>query len=317
MSSLQHLVVPGQVIAVSDGDPSSADSFLRGHGTYLETVEETGQQRLVASVTGIIQRVNKLISVESVGSHIYPGHVGDLVVGRIVNVGPTRWSVALQPPTGGSSAQQRLASLPLSGVHLPGGIQRVRTSQDAREMRQFLAPGDLVCAEVHKVQPDGSLQLHTRSLERYGKLENGVCTFVPPALIPRRKNHAITMLDDNTEVGNDSSGVQVLLGCNGMVWLQRKIPESTTGGNFVGGPELAELLEKKRNDHRDLPYSREDRIQLARLRNAVECLRLTHALVTPESIQHVYHNSIALSTQPSEMVHPANVIRLTEELRAR
>src|SRR3569623_316418 len=119
-ASLQHLVVPGQVIAVAEEKDPSTDSFLRGHGTYLETTN-TGQQRLIASVTGVVQRVNKLISVQSVASLSYVGHVGDLVVGRITAVGANRWNVSL----GGG----RTASLPLSGVHLPGGVQRVRTSQ--------------------------------------------------------------------------------------------------------------------------------------------------------------------------------------------
>ena len=124
--SLPHLVVPGQVIAVST---NNEDSFLCGHGTYQE---ETPQGlALRASLTGVVTRVNKFISV---ASSLETTHVGDLVVGRITAVGATQWKVDLGT---------RTARLPLSGVHLPGGVQRVRTSADARAMHTFLQVGDL------------------------------------------------------------------------------------------------------------------------------------------------------------------------------
>ena len=119
--SASHLVIPGQVIATSSAETNDEDSFLRGHGTYVERVEK--EDRLVASVCGTVQRVNKLVTVVPFCESIYQGHVGDLVVGRVTSVGTSRWTVSLVP-------QQRDAQLPLSGVHLPGGAQRVRTAQD-------------------------------------------------------------------------------------------------------------------------------------------------------------------------------------------
>lgn len=160
--AFSYLVVPGQIIAVST---STEDSFLRGHGTYIQK-DSNGKLQLRASVTGTVVRVNKLISVEAVALNTYAGQVGDLIVGRIVSIGNARWNVDL----GGNV----IAALPLSGVHLPGSIQRVRTAADVLEMRAHLQEGDLVSAEVHKIlSSNNSLQLHTRSV-RYGKLENGV-----------------------------------------------------------------------------------------------------------------------------------------------
>jgi exosome complex component RRP4 len=308
---------------------------LRGHGTYLDVDADTGRQYLVASVAGTVQRVNKLVSVVPVASQAYAGQVGDLVVGRIASVALTRWLVQLG--SGGGQQPQRLASLPLSGVHLPGGIQRVRTSQDAREMRAYLAPGDLVCAEVHKIQAgdgSGSLQLHTRNLEQFGKLENGVCVPVPPALVPRRKNHAAILFDDGgayDDEGRGAGGCSVLLlfGCNGMIWLQRKLPDQSSlpsatgtrqGGSnnstlLVGAPELAEFAEARRKQHREHPYSLEDRRRLAVVRNSIECLRLTHSMITLESVRHVCDAARRLSVSPAQMLHPENVLHLTEALR--
>jgi exosome complex component RRP4 len=296
------LVIPGQVIATSSTDSVAAasgidennNSFLRGHGTFVEHCN--GQDRLVATVCGTVHRVNKLITVVPFCETIYQGHVGDLVVGRVTSVGTSRWTVTLVP-------QQRDASLPLSGVHLPGGAQRLRTAQDQRDMRLFLQEGDLISAEVHKVQPsDGSLVLHTRSY-RYTKLENGSLIRVPPALIPRRKNHYTTLINNTLDV---------LWGTNGNVWIQRKMKDQ--GGEDA--KDLADLQEQLRQEHATTPVDGETRQSIARLRNAVECLRLVHAMVTPENTEAVYAKSIELTLKPAQMLLPENTIRLTESCRS-
>ena len=316
-----HLVVPGQVIASSqrneggEGNNSSSNDgggFLRGHGTYVESV--ANEERLVASVCGIVQRVNKLVTVIPFSISLYQGHVGDLIVGRITNVGTSRWKVSLV-------SQQRDAILPLSGVHLPGGVQRVRTAQDQRDMRQFLEEGDLISAEVHKVQnTDGSLHLHTRSM-RYSKLENGCLVVVPPSLIQRQKNQIITMINNTLDV---------LWGTNGKIWIQRRLKtfeeyeaggggnnmsmDTTANNNDAGGgnkSERSEIEELIRQEHSATPTTLEERLSIARVRNAIECLRLVYCMVTPENVETVYEQSIALNMKPSDMLSADNIIQLT------
>lgn len=336
------LVVPGQVIATSNNDidggggqdGGGSGSFLRGHGTYVETVAvddgRTQQKRLIASVVGTVQRVNKLVLVQSSSSSTYTGHVGDLVVGRIIQVGNQRWTVEL-------TSTSRPASLPLSGVHLPGGIQRVRTQQDAREMRQYLMEGSLVSAEVHKImQGDGGLSLHTRSI-KYGKLENGIAVVVPPSLIPRLAQHNVRLINQ----------FDMLLGCNGQVWIQRKMADTAntraaeggvgeggtgsaaaaaeeggsssiiTSPSKLGHQELAEFHEKNQQVHRETPYSVNDRHALSRMRNTVLCLSKVWLLITPQHIQYVYNQSIQLKYEPYQILQPDIILKLTEELRSR
>lgn len=333
-----YLVVPGQVIAVSSGgdsDNNGESSFLRGHGTYIETSTDKpgGEEKLVSSVCGIVHRVNKLVTVQSLASHVYNGQVGDLVVGRVVSVQPNRWKVSLQSDTG------KTAGLPLSGVHLPGGVQRVRTDEDSRRMREYLQEGDLVSAEIHKVQPqDGSYMLHTRSI-KYGKLENGILVQVPPALMVRRKHHSTILMDK----------FLVLWGCNGMVWIQRKMAEATAletnnnnnnqegesnsnnnNSNNLERRDLAETQEAQKREHAELPCSLEERRDLARLRASLECLRMVHCQVSPETVQRVYQTSLEIPSleddnnsndddnmpmSPAAMVRPDNVLRLTAAVR--
>lgn len=286
-----HLVIPGQLISSADRD--GEDSFLRGHGTYMEETPDGSQIQLRASVTGIVQRVNKLISVDSVALQPYAAQVGDLVVGRIVAIGNARWSVEL-----GSIS----AVLPLSGVHLPGSVQRIKTVEDAREMRTNLAEGDLVSAEVHKVLPQ-TVMLHTRSV-RYGKLENGCLVIVPSRLVPRQKAHFLTICKDQ---------FQILLALNGYVWIQRNTPlETPTQTHEIS---TSSALEQQRKEHAEMSYTTSERQELARLRNVVVCLRQTLSEVTPEAIEEVYEAS--QHTNVSDMLLPANVVRLTECRRNR
>lgn len=164
------------------------------------------ESNVVSSVAGTIERVNKLISVRPLHSRWvhpceylfeetalcraniltlkirYTPEVGDLVIGRIVEVGAQRWRV--------DANGRQDAVLMLSSVNLPGGVQRRKIESDALKMREFLAEGDvsfrsclwaMVCmipgltedqllvAEVQAFFGDGAMSLHTRSL-KYGKV---------------------------------------------------------------------------------------------------------------------------------------------------
>uniref|UniRef100_I3M735 Exosome component 2 n=1 Tax=Ictidomys tridecemlineatus TaxID=43179 RepID=I3M735_ICTTR len=132
----KHLVVPGDTITTDTG-------FMRGHGTYM------GEEKLIASVAGSVERVNKLICVKALNTR-YNGEVGDIVVGRIT--------------------------------------ERRRSAEDELAMRGFLQEGDLISAEVQAVFSDGAVSLHTRSL-KYGKLGQGVLVQVSPSLVKRQKTH--------------------------------------------------------------------------------------------------------------------------------
>ncbi|OQE37301.1 hypothetical protein PENCOP_c010G01728 [Penicillium coprophilum] len=147
------IVTPGEVVT---DDPQ----WMRGHGTYMNPLSTS----IIATVAGTVQKTNKLLSVHPMRARYTP-EIGDLVVGRIVEVQSRRWKVDVAAPL--------LAQLPLSAINLPGGILRRRTSADELQIRTFFSEGDLVVAEVQSVHQDGSASLHTRSL-KYGKLRNGV-----------------------------------------------------------------------------------------------------------------------------------------------
>lgn len=288
----------------------------------------SGPQRLIASVAGTVERVNKLISVIPISPSIYNGQVGDLIVGRIVGVGGSRWKVSLtcSPPiASASNGSLKEGQLPLSGVNLPGGVQRIRTSEDVLAMRTLFREGDLLTCEVQQVQNDGTLILHTRSL-RYGKLDNGVLITVPPSLVGRRKNHFVTLkgltsqsndvMDTNSDGGEGD--VDVYLGLNGGIWIQRTIPSEWENAIRADQDErapLAETLQKLRHRHSTTRVSPSMRESIARVRNSIECLRLVYCQITPDSIETVARASVYEGVRVADMLLPEMVIKLTDGTR--
>lgn len=197
--------------------------IVSGHGTYLLSEDheddmdtddkdkndnEDGKHELYASLAGTVERVNKLVSV--IVTHArYTPQIGDVVVGRVVEVSSKRWRVDVY--------SRQDAVLLLSSVNLPGGVQRRKLESDALQMREFFAEGDLVVSEVQQFFNDGAISLHTRSL-KYGKLRNGCLVKVQSSLIKRSNRHFHEL---------SGIGVDMILGVNGYVWVSMHTPELT------------------------------------------------------------------------------------------
>lgn len=250
---------------------------------------------LVASVAGRIERVSKLVSVRPPKTR-YSGDVGDLVVGRVVAIESKRWKVDIHG--------WKDAALQLSSVNLPGGVQRIRTYEDQLQMRTLFTENDLISAEIQNIKADGLVSLHTRSL-RYGKLENGLLVCVPAALIKRLPQHNVTLPWE----------IDVLLGKNGMVWISRSISEDWKAKEGLGADvddsaPLAETLQRLRQRHASTPLTLEQRRNITRVRNVVQCLSIVHRVVEPEAIIALYQRSLDLNLEPKELLYPDKIPKL-------
>uniref|UniRef100_UPI00398F7FD3 exosome complex component RRP4 n=1 Tax=Pristiophorus japonicus TaxID=55135 RepID=UPI00398F7FD3 len=264
----KHLVSPGDTITTDTG-------FMRGHGTYMEN------EKLIASVAGAVERVNKLICVKPLQTR-YNGEVGDVVVGRITEVQQKRWKL---------ETNSRLDSvLLLSSVNLPGGELRRRSAEDELMMRDYLQEGDLISAEVQAVFADGALSLHTRSL-KYGKLGQGTLVQVSPSLVKRRKTH----------FHNLPCGAAIILGNNGYIWIypiaEQKEDEA---GGFVTNFEPVPLA---------------DREVISRLRNCIIALNIHKLLLYDTSVLYCYEAS--LHQQIKDILKPELMEEIVMETRQR
>ncbi|EXX73261.1 Rrp4p [Rhizophagus irregularis DAOM 197198w] len=225
-----------------------------GHGTYISP--ETNQR--LSSVAGVVDRVNKLISIRPLHTR-YTGEIGDLVIGRITEVSQKRWKVDI------NSRQD--AVLLLSSINLPGGVQRRKTEADELQMRKFFSEGDLLVAEVRETFQDGSFSLHIRSL-KYGKLRNGSFVIVPPALVQRCKTHFHTL----------PCGVNLTLGLNGYIWVSKHTTQTVE--------ELA--IYSNENEEID----QENREAIARVCNSISALSRHFMCINDKMIMLAYEASL-------------------------
>lgn len=102
--SASKFTEPGQLITADT-------SYLRGHGTL------SVDSKLVSASLGTVERINKLVTVKPFRCR-YSGNIGDVVIGRIKEVGSKRWRV--------QTNSKQDSTLLLSSINLPGFIQ-VRT----------------------------------------------------------------------------------------------------------------------------------------------------------------------------------------------
>ncbi|KAJ5692121.1 Exosome complex component rrp4 [Penicillium macrosclerotiorum] len=189
------IVTPGEVVT---DDPQ----WMRGHGTYMNPLSTS----IIATVAGTVHKTNKLLSVHPLRARYTP-EIGDLVVGRIVEVQSRRWKVDVAAPL--------LAQLP--------------------SFRYQLAwcEGDLVVAEVQSVHQDGSASLHTRSL-KYGKLRNGVFLAVTGT-----GGSGASSSSTKGGVGSGPSGPSTASGTGGVVRSRRQVWTISTAN---GGGEVDVIL---------------------------------------------------------------------------
>ena len=185
MSSF-NLVLPGEKITSESG-------FIQGKGTY----EEKGV--IYSSIIGYVNQTDKLVSVIPLKSR-YTCKVGDVVIGRVSEIHNKKWKIDINSSDS--------AGLHLNAVNL-AEVQRRKTEEDEKQMRQFLREGDLVCAEVQSVNQDGTINLHIRS-NKFGKLANGVLVEIEHSLVKQHSKHIVDL----------TFGVKIILAMNGKVWLE-------------------------------------------------------------------------------------------------
>ena len=283
MSFQQRVPAPRRASAANARAPHAA-----GHGTYVR------EGVLLASVGGVVQRVNKLISVTPLKSR-FGGQVGDVIVGRVTEVGQKRWNLDV--------ASTQAAILMLSSVNLPGGEQRRRTYEDQLNMRSLYAEGDLVSAEIHQFFQDGAMSVHTRS-RKYGKLQGGLLVQVPAYLVRKMKQHFHPLGD---------LGLHLILSSNGYLWLSPRAPPEADLADDED--EAAAAAAAAAQDA--LEMTPEERAMLARARAAVLALAQEFLEIFPAAILDVYKCSLDLGIPAADMLETDKCFQVTAPARSR
>ena len=184
-------------------------------------------------------------------------------------------------------------------MNLPGGAQRRRTHEDQLQMRDLYVEGDLISAEIQQLYGDGALSLHTRSF-KYGKLANGQFVRVRPGLIKRLKQHFVRL----------ECGVDLVLGLNGFIFITAYHQFDDAATQRLSAETL---LEQKRR-HANRVLSKEDRLAICRVHNAILILRELQKPITPDLIMLIWKLVAALGVEPKHMLRPATKARIVKQM---
>lgn len=272
-----QVITPGQIVT---DDPQ----WMRGHGTFAASDDASSAIR--STLAGTLQKTNKLLSMVPLRARYTP-EIGDLVIGRIVEVQSRRWKVDVAAPL--------LANLLLSSINLPGGALRRRTSVDELNIRSFFGEGELLVAEVQSLFQDGSASLHTRSL-KYGKLRNGYFMAVSGvgggAGVVRSKRQIFTL---QTARGGE---VDVILGVNGYIWIAKHVEEKR---EEVGLNRLEETASQSMYSSQNDEISPETRREIARLAGCIRVLAEGSVKVEEDNLRRAYEASLELDEIEGEV----------------
>lgn len=281
----------------------------RGHGTYTTPLSTS----IIATVAGTVQKTNKLLSVTPLRARYTP-EIGDLVVGRIVEVQSRRWKVDVAAPL--------LAQLPLSAINLPGGILRRRTSADELQIRTFFSEGDLVIAEVQSVHQDGSASLHTRSL-KYGKLRNGFFLAVTgtggsnasssstkggvgsSSSAPGPASGAVGVVRSRRQIwtvstSNGGGDVDIILGVNGYIYISKHADgaaATSSATENVSITRMEEMVSSSIYSSQNDTIPPQTRREIARLAQCIQVLVQGGVRVDEETVMDAYKASLEVDLE--------------------
>jgi exosome complex component RRP4 len=261
---------------------TQSNSSPRGHGTYHPANSTT----IHSTLSGTLQQTNKLLSIHPLRARYTP-EVGDLVVGRIVEVQSRRWRVDI--------ASTLAASLQLSAINLPGGTLRRRTAVDELNIRTFFTEGDLLVAEVRELFGDGSASLHTRSL-KYGKLRNGYFLSLSgtggsggsrSGGVVRSRRQVFTL-----QTARGGGDIDVILGVNGYVWISKHVKSDEAANKDTSITRIEESVSQGAYSSQNEEIGTQTRREIARVAGVIRALAEGGRKVDEELVVRGYEASL-------------------------
>lgn len=187
----RQLVTPGDLLAEGD--------YISGENTYMEG------NRIYASRVGLADCEDKRVNVVALKA-FYTPKVGDIVIGTILEVGFSGWTVDIKAPYEALLRASDVLGRPFK--------------PQSDELSQVLNAGDLIVAKIASYDREHNPHL-TVGEPGLGKITRGQIMRITPTKVPRvigRKGSMISMIKQET-------GCQIILGVNGVILITGKNPE--------------------------------------------------------------------------------------------
>lgn len=186
--SSRQLVVPGYLLAEG--------KYEAGANVYCEG------GKFYSTVIGLAELRNNTVMVIPLRGCYIPV-VGDIVIGKVVDVITTAWMLDIRSPWLAVLFAKEYLSKPLNVM-----------KEDARD---YLDVGEMIIAKVISFDRTKNPALTTKE-QGLGKIQRGTVIEVDPTRVPRiigKKGSMISMLKKD-------SGCQIYVGQNGRIWISGK-----------------------------------------------------------------------------------------------
>lgn len=187
----RRIVLPGELLVEGDYQPG-LNVFKYGVGLY-------------ASKIGVLSVVKQTVSVIALHG-VYEPKVGDVVIGKIIDVGTFSWTVDIKSP---------YTAVLNASDYFKGRFNPVRDS-----LIKILKPGDMIIAQIADFDRTKNPVLTVQG-PGLGGITRGVIVELSPSKIPRligRKGSMINMLKKE---GN----CHITIGKNGLIHIVGEKPE--------------------------------------------------------------------------------------------
>lgn len=139
------------------------------------------------------------------------------------------------------------------------------------------------------------------------QLENGQLVKVAPYQIKRLKQHFHQL---------KQYGVQMILGCNGYVWVSGippATPDSSTASEPMRTADLEAQEAEKVEMSKSFEVSVEVRQRVCRLANVVRALGAVGVMIYPETIIDAYEASLSSGTEIRDIISVEFYVKLIEK----
>ena len=183
MTETKQIVMPG--------DPIDTEGLKPRNGVY-----KCDDSQYCSEYFGIIQKSEQFVDVVPFSGPYFP-RKGDKVIGKVIEVGPSMWTVDLNSPYH-------------SLLHMNDTPWRT-TSGD---IKKFLGIGDYVYAKVMSLNEIKESWITLRDVG-LRKLEGGHITSISAPKVPRIIGKGGSMVN----MIKDATATRIIVGQNGLIWV--------------------------------------------------------------------------------------------------
>ncbi|MEB3825363.1 MAG: exosome complex protein Rrp4 [Desulfurococcales archaeon] len=196
MNSGKSIVLPGDLL---DGGNIEVRGLGRSYAVY------TIGEKVYAAVPGVLE-VSDDKKVFTPLENVYIPKPGDIVIGIIVNVSLSYWSVDIRSPYTAVLTAQEFLNRPFNAA--------------TETLSTYLAEGDYIIGKISSFDRFKSPFITLKGSDKFGKIVSGKVVEIKPSRVPRvigRKKSMLNMMMEET-------GCDITVGVNGVIHVKCKEP---------------------------------------------------------------------------------------------